>query len=1453
ANNNLQTTNSSTNTKKTILDKATQESNTICINQGFKTLPLLSMECKYYVTCSGQNSISQTYPCPQNLLFDTSINGCNWDYMVVCPTWSPTVSPTLMPTELEPTISPSNVPTRFPTRRPTKIPTKLPTMEPTRRPTNPPSGKPTMRPTNTRPVYSPVEVQQVQPSSPSDQQSENTRPTPRPTPRPTQTTTATAPPPNIYAWLQSHRRALNQEVFRSYTREGEGYRTAFLAHAMTESITKDACDEFHWEKNSDGDVSCSSDKSSSSGGGGGGGKQGACGDNHYAISNSCGQAGMNYQEFQCMEGEEHMSCNVDRNMILQASTSVVYPNAPPPLTCRPRTVGESFTGYWDVGGGDAQSMFPYENTYGRTNVEGCCYWGRGAIHTKGVCNLGKIDYYLGKRAAEEGRPSRYPTTDFCAFPEAICAAPESREMRWVTSMFEWTERIQSYDDKKGWNYMRKLKEFVDHGLIDFEFLEATSGILTKGCHDPPCVGSGSKINGGWGSGDVHLAEERVKNFQTILIALEAGGEDALLRALIKYFADRQDTMNSQILRSQTPQGQLYPSYRYQHFDFLAALTYIADGGVDNGRYKFYKGEARVPEGVRYGVVNTVMFLAQAYKESIQYDACDENNWQMVNDRFPLSNSCGQLNMSYQDMHCREDEAYMECPVKPSMEQVALTSALWFQAPGPFKCGPRSTFPTTGFWDYDAGREDNEDAYANARGRVDVEGCCWWGRGIIQTRGTCNYGKLNYFLGKRAADEGRTALYPKIDFCDFPQGVCSSDETYGGELQWMVGFFEWTDRIQTYDVDGWNYIEKLQEFTDGGYKDWSFVDAVSGIVNIGCHNPPCKGFGGYPNTAVDPHNKRDRNDTFQRFLNQLQVERNFRPPPQPTPMPSPYPTDEPTPAVPTTNEPTELNPPTESPTITSRPTALQGRPPDEAVNDIETEVVASKARFSELLLMSEHPSGTLWPSYLYTWNGFKSALEKMTTGVGPGEKNFFYIGDGYSDKSLEYGLVNIAAFVAQGVTQSIYYDACDENSWEMVNFRYPISNSCGQEGLSYQEDVCDDDDEDEAGLECEVDPTMEIQGVTHAGWVGAPPPMYCGPRSVGYWDHITGLEVHDPPFQNAGERSDIRGCCWWGRGVLQVRGVCSYGKLNHWLGAKAASENRASIYPDIDFCKNPGAICSDRRAPELRWVTGMFHWVQTVQRSREYDYFPTLKSYVDGGDYTDGSFIGLVNAMLGGNADEISRRTKMFFDALRAFNLITVETNSTGTPIHTYCGVGFNDAGSKCTPCETNYDCAGLELCYADVMACDVPAAAAADEDWDVDVGTNVTMNGNEEGAASISTVGNDTTEGATIVDAAGDAPVALTMPIASTTNYCGSSWGDAASKCVNACPSGTSLECAPGQSCFGDITTCSNNNNYGGQMAASNNYCGVDWSDASTCRSTCPSGTDAECPDNQKCFGDIHC
>mmetsp|Transcript_5106 Transcript_5106/g.9143 ORF Transcript_5106/g.9143 Transcript_5106/m.9143 type:complete len:114 (+) Transcript_5106:1-342(+) len=98
---------------------------------------------------------------------------------------------------------------------------------------------------------------------------------------------------------------------------------------------------------------------------------------------------------------------------------------------------------------------------------------------------------------------------------------------------------------------------------------------------------------------------------------------------------------------------------------------------------------------------------------------------------------------------------MECEVDPQMTITAVTNAKWWGAPGPLQCGPKSLYPQTGHWDYmyacndiwanppetcDAyegqtgGKAMNDAAYPNAAGRTDVEGCCWWGRGVIQTSG-----------------------------------------------------------------------------------------------------------------------------------------------------------------------------------------------------------------------------------------------------------------------------------------------------------------------------------------------------------------------------------------------------------------------------------------------------------------------------------------------------------------------------------------------------------------------------------------------------------------------------------------------------------------------------------------------------------------------------------------------
>merc|ERR1712027_45391 len=163
---------------------------------------------------------------------------------------------------------------------------------------------------------------------------------------------------------------------------------------------------------------------------------------------------------------------------------------------------------------------------------------------------------------------------------------------------------------------------------------------------------------------------------------------------------------------------------------------------------------------------------------------------------------------------------MACDVDPSMEFRANTRADWYGAPAQMFCAPKSKVPKAPRWNYGpwcapsggwghvepfpddvdldtyfnyvnsggickdyAGQKAGGWEFCNGQGcpnpaaplfgqpegRTDLEGCCWWGRGVIQTTGVCNFGKLNYYLGSRAAAEGRDALFPQIDL----RGGCST--------------------------------------------------------------------------------------------------------------------------------------------------------------------------------------------------------------------------------------------------------------------------------------------------------------------------------------------------------------------------------------------------------------------------------------------------------------------------------------------------------------------------------------------------------------------------------------------------------------------------------------------------------------------------------------------------------
>ena len=306
--------------------------------------------------------------------------------------------------------------------------------------------------------------------------------------------------------------------------------------------------------------------------------------------------------------------------------------------------------------------------------------------------------------------------------------------------------------------------------------------------------------------------------------------------------------------------------RYSYSDFTNALRTMSEIGYmvplmdeeENDisyRNTFYLGDGTSIDGAAVGLINIAVFLSQALADSFSFGSCDEVNNDSYNGYLPSSNSCGQYGLSYQDMHCDISESHMECPLVDGMQLRANSNP---QGITPFYCGNTDVYPFAGAANYGGAQESLEAPAENRDGRTDVENCCWWGRGVINTRGVCQYGKLNYYIGARAKAEGRPAIFPDIDFCFTPQQICSQDAK-NGEVEWITGLFRWIDAVQSYNHPEWNYIQQLNQFVMGGMKDGYFIEAVSGVVTQGCHNPPCEGSMG---TAVDLMDARGRWDNFQ---------------------------------------------------------------------------------------------------------------------------------------------------------------------------------------------------------------------------------------------------------------------------------------------------------------------------------------------------------------------------------------------------------------------------------------------------------------------------------------------------------------------------------------------------------------------------------------------------------------
>lgn len=80
------------------------------------------------------------------------------------------------------------------------------------------------------------------------------------------------------------------------------------------------------------------------------------------------------------------------------------------------------------------------------------------------------------------------------------------------------------------------------------------------------------------------------------------------------------------------------------------------------------------------------------------------------------------------------------------------------------------------------------------------------------------------------------------------------------------------------------------------------------------------------------------------------------------------------------------------------------------------------------------------------------------------------------------LVNIAAFLSNAMEEGIRIDSCDEWNTDLKIDALPVSNSCGQYGISYQDESCPDSEP----FQCALNKTLEITAVNGNPENGAPP-------------------------------------------------------------------------------------------------------------------------------------------------------------------------------------------------------------------------------------------------------------------------------------------------------------------------------------------------------------------------------
>lgn len=296
-----------------------------------------------------------------------------------------------------------------------------------------------------------------------------------------------------------------------------------------------------------------------------------------------------------------------------------------------------------------------------------------------------------------------------------------------------------------------------------------------------------------------------------------------------------------------------------------------------------------------------------------------------------------------------------------------------------------------------------------------------------------------------------------------------------ELKWMVAIFEWIDRIQNYfdNASNSNYMSQLKLFVERGAIDLDFFDSVSSLVARGCYGIHCSS---QPIPFMD-----QRRSNFEKLIYDVfDIQSSLKV--------------------------------VSSGTVSSTSTNQE---PQYNYEYAEKWLQSKRSKIESNILVSQNEAldGKPYFSTAYKFNHFISALRSSALYGLAQNKVFFLYDSSKGSRGFNAGLVNLAIFLANVMVESIVTDSCDEVNWESdPSGNFSPSNSCGQNGRNYSMEICP---KWQSFMTCNVNPQMEMEA------------------EIPITDKAPFLlNMIQTPFKcypgNETARSDVEGCCFWGR-------------------------------------------------------------------------------------------------------------------------------------------------------------------------------------------------------------------------------------------------------------------------------------------------------------------------------------